>query len=247
MRTFLLAGILVLRAAAQTPVEPPVLIQLIRTPGTDDTSIRLYSRAGAAVNVLGMRSVTGEPETWLIEAHDSFASIEALDKAIRATGPMRSQNDVLAPSRTTVALYRPDWSYRPDQAIKIFPKARYFQISLHRIRPGADGEFGELVRQRRSGLDRINLDRPDIAYQVVLGAPSQMCVFLAPLTSLKTLDDALDKMPISFRVGGRPGSNIAPDVEISREHLLLRVEPGISWVSEGFVSADPEFWGGKRQ
>lgn len=253
MRTLLLAGILTFYAAAQTPTEPPLLIQVIRAPGSDGASIRPYLNA-VATNVLGMRSVTGVSETWLIEAHDSFVSIEELDKAISAGSPARggsdrmsSQDDLLAPSRTLVALYRPNRSYRPDEAIRMFPKARYFHISLYRIRPGADGDFGELVRQRRYGFERTNLDRPDIAYQVISGAPSETYVFLAPLTSLKTLDDMLARMPASLETGARPGSKIAADIEISREHLLFRVDPQISWVSQDFVSADPEFWEGKRR
>ena len=39
---------------------------------------------GAAVNVIGMTSVTGLPETWLVEAHYSFASVEDLDQRISA-------------------------------------------------------------------------------------------------------------------------------------------------------------------
>ena len=57
----------------------------------------------------------------------------------------------------------------------------------------------------------------------------------------------LARMPASLETGARPGSKIAADIEISREHLLFRVDPQISWVSQGFVSADPEFWEGKRR
>ena len=117
--------------------------------------------------------MTGLPETWLVEAHYSFASVEDLDQRIAALAPVRAfsdaadplQDDVLAPSRTMLALFRPNWSYRPDQAIRMFPRARYFQISLFRIRPGTEAEFGELIRLRRATADVVNLDRPDMAYR----------------------------------------------------------------------------------
>jgi hypothetical protein len=240
MKTLLLAGIAVLTACAQTPTEPPLLIQMIRGPGGDNGTIRPYSQAGAAVNVLGMRAVTGVSETWLLEAHDSFASIEDLDRALGAASP--GQEDAPALARTMIAIYRPGWSYRPELAIRMFPKARYFHVTVHHVRPGT--EFGELVKQRRSGYDRINLDRPDIAYHVVSGAFSETYVFLAPLLSLKTLDDALAR----FAGSGDGGSkNLASEIEFSRESLLLRVEPKISWVSEAFVQADPDFWKGKTR
>jgi hypothetical protein len=67
-------------------------------------------------------------------------------------------------------------------------------------------------------------------------------VFLAPLPSLKVLDDGWAKAPTyaenipaeSAKTGG-----------FTREHLLFRVEPATSWVSDDFASADPEFWRGK--
>ena len=34
---------------------------------------------------------------------------------------------------------------------------------------------------------------------------------------------------------------------LTREHLLFRVEPSLSWVSDDFASADPEFWHGKAK
>jgi hypothetical protein len=69
-------------------------------------------------------------------------------------------------------------------------------------------------------------------------------VFLAPLASLKVLDDGLAKAPDyakniaaeSIKTGG-----------LTREHLLFRVEPAASWVSDDFASADPEFWRGKAR
>jgi hypothetical protein len=44
----------------------------------------------------------------------------------------------------------------------------------------------------------------------------------------------------------KDGSKIATDTEISREHLLFRVEPRISYVSSDFADVDPEFWRGKK-
>ena len=182
--------------AAQTLTEPPPFIQLIRKPRIGAAPIRPYAEARAAVNVIGMAAVTGTPEVWLVEAHLAFASIEDLDKAVSAVAPAGALNeslsqtpeDVLPPGRILIALYRPEWSYRSPQAIRMFPAARYFHVSIYRIRPGADAEFGELVRLRRLAMDKANLDRPDVAYQVISGAPAGTYVFLAPLTSLRTLD-----------------------------------------------------------
>ena len=259
MKIVVLAGMLSSAAAAQSLTDPPPIVQLVRKPGTGGASLKPYADAGSAVNVMGMASVTGLPETWLVEQHYTFASVEDLDQRISALAPVRAysdatdplQDDVLAPSRTMLAQYRPNWSYRPDQAIRMFPRARYFQISLYRIRPGTEAAFGELIRLRRATADVINLDRPDLAYQVISGAPAGTFVFLSPIASLRNFDDGVNPVPV-FAEGlanakDKDGSKIASDTEISREHLLFRVEPRISYVSSEFADMDPEFWRAKQK
>src|SRR5690349_24507743 len=134
MRPILLVCLTACCAAAQT-AEPPPIIQIVRKVGSSTVPQRHYGNAGAAVNVLGMTSITGLPETWLVEAHDSFGSIELLDKGLTAVAPKLTadpadplQDDVLAPARALVALYRHHLSYRPDQANRMFPRAHYFHV-----------------------------------------------------------------------------------------------------------------------
>ena len=173
--------------AAQTPTEPPILLRLVREPARAAASqlSRAYANARTGIQILGMSSVTGSPETWFIEMHDSYAGIEALD---------RSVDPGLMPS-STILLYLPNLSYRPDLAVRALPRARYFQASIYRIRPGAGDGFAELMRGRRAALDAINLDRPEMAYQIISGSHSGSYLFLAPLTSLKALDNGSLRTP----------------------------------------------------
>ena len=46
-----------------------------------------------------------------------------------------------------------------------------------------------MVDLRRASLDSVNLDRPDIAYDVISGAPSGPYIFLAPIVTLRTMDE----------------------------------------------------------
>src|SRR5204862_6072215 len=104
-------------------------------------------------------------------------------------------DDVPAPARTMLALHRPEWSYRGDEAIRNFARARYFQISIYRIRPGTEASFSQLIRLRRATADVINLDRPELAYRVISGAPAGTLIFLAPIISLRSLDDGVSSVP----------------------------------------------------
>jgi hypothetical protein len=235
-------------AAAQTFTEPPPLIRLSRSVGTNAEAIRPFSDAGAPVNVVGMTSITGPAETWTIEAHNSFAGIEEIDKMVHTSSTSASEtlfpaNEILAAAKAVIAVYRPDYSYRPSQAIQGFQKARYLNITLYRIHPGTEAEFVELVKSRRFLRDSINLDRPEMAYQVLSGAPSGTYVFLTPLPSLKVLDDELASPPTYAQAA----LAAARSTEVVRQRLLFRVEPAMSWVSDEFAAADTAFWRGKAQ
>jgi hypothetical protein len=247
MKTILLAGFFVCAAAAQQETEPPPILQIVRKLGTHVPPGRQYSAAGAAVNVLGMSAITGAEETWLVECHQSFDSIEVLDKSLASAPPPPA--DEIAPAQTMIAFYRPGWSYRAEQAIRMLPRAHYFHATIYRIHSGEEADFGELIKARRLNLDSVNLDRPDLAYQVISGASSGTYIFLAPLASLRVMDDAVATLPYYAESVANPrareAEKISEKLEVNREHLLLRVEPRFSYVSDDFAEAEPEFWRGR--
>ena len=237
---------------AQSPTQPPRLIRVVRNPAAPDSDpIRGYADAQTRVNVLGVNSLTGSAESWLIEAHDSFESIEATTVALANTHPAQvtALPDSLPLSTSSVAVYRANLSYRPDEAVAALPKARCLNVSVYRIRAGADREFVELMQIRRKGLAAANMDRPVIAYQVVSGVPSGTYIFVSPLVTLKTLDDGISRLPVyaetMAEAGADAGRKLAAETEVARESRLFRMDPRISYVSDEFAAADTEFWRGK--
>jgi hypothetical protein len=233
----------------QTPAEPSALIRIVRNAKQDP--IRAYADARTQVNVIGISSLTGSSESWLVEAHNSFESIELTLTALNngRGAEAATTADSLPLSTTTIGLYRSGLSYRPDEAIASMPKARYLNVSVYRIRSGADLEFTELMRLRRRGLDAVNMDRPEIAYQMISGAPSGTFVFLSPLATLKTLDNGISRLPVyaetMAEAGAEAGRKLAAQIELTREQRLFRLEPGISYVSDEFAAQDPQFWRAK--
>ncbi len=204
----LLAIILGVCTVAQS--DPPALIRVIRNISPNAAAIQPYVNARAAAQVLGLRSVSGLQETWLIEEHDS---------------------------------------YRSEEAVKGLPKARYLVVTIYRIRPGTDAGFAELVRLRRARYDTINLDRPEICYQVVSGAPSGTFIFVTPMNSLKSMDEGLARTPAYAEAirdaNATAGRKIASETEIGHESLIFRLDPSISYVADDFAAEDPGFWSPK--
>jgi hypothetical protein len=252
----LVGGLLASCALAQGPIDPPPILELIRKPGYAGAA-RPYAQAQAAVDVVGMSTVTGVPESWMIELHYTFASVENTDRALDAAGAFKSHSDtgeaagddVLAPARTMLLRYQPQLSYRPDQAIRLFPRARYFIVTIYRVRNASEDDFQRLVDLRRASLDSMNLDRPDVAYDVTSGAPSGTYVFFAPIVTLRTMDDGVPNTPAyaqGIAEARAKARSTTPAADIGREHVLLRIDPRMSYVSDDFAQADREFWRGKQ-
>src|SRR5580700_4255750 len=229
MKIILLAGVAVCSAVAQSQTEPPPLLRLHRQLGT--ISARPYADTGIPVNVVGMTAMTGPPETWLIEMHDSFAGIENADKSLRPVAPFGAivqadgpSADILAGSRSLIAVFRQAFSYRSEQAIQTLRKARYCQVSIYQVRPEVNRISPN--SSNRDGLRSTALTSTDpILATVLSGTASGTYVFLVPLASLKVLDDTPAKAYAekiaaeAMKTGG-----------LTREHLLFRVEPSLSWV-----------------
>lgn len=236
MRSTLLVWFLTTCAWAQ----PPNLIRLIR-----QGNIGAYNGGHVPVNVLGMSAVAGPAENWLIEMHDSFASLETVDQALAHPLQMKDAGpfpDLLAQSGILIASYRPGLSYRADEGMQMFPRIRYMDVAVIRIRLGTESDLARLLKLRSFSLDSINADRPEIVYQVVAGAPAGTYVVLAPMTSLRTLDNGRANTPVYAEGAEAAAKKIAADTELLREHVWLRVEPRASYVSDEFASQDPVFW-----
>jgi hypothetical protein len=245
MKTAALAVLFCLVAATQIP---PPLLRVTRMPGSGTLiSPSRYGSARAQVDVLGMRAATGLPETWTIEMHQTFASIEDLDAALGSV-PMPEPgvyaDEVFGSVRTMIAYYRAGWGYRSEEAVRMLPRARYLHIAIYRMRPGGDEQLEKLLAARRRKMDTVNLDSPDLVYHVVSGGQSGLYIVLAPIVSLRKFDEGVAKLPAYAEPMAAAESPAELD---SAESLLFRMDPGISYVTAEFAAADPLFWHPQRE
>ncbi len=248
MRIAFMAALVSAAAAGQTFQEPPPLVRVIRTLAPDPEAPARYGGTGA-MSVIGMSAVTGSTEWWLIEAHSSFTGVERADRALRPMGAARGivgnavEGGLVSAPLAWLAVYRPWLSYRPVEASQMLAKARYFQALVFQVDPEREADFVEAVRARRSSLDGMNLERPEMAYQVISGAPTITYVFLAPLASLTSFDEVLTRIPQYARAAAKS----AAAGNLSHRNLLFRVEPAMSMVADDIAERDPGFWRPGRQ
>lgn len=235
----LLSGIFVCAAAAQPPV-----IRVIR-----NGSASAYSAGKTTTNVIGLSAVSGALETWLLELHDSFGSLEALDKAIGDAlvqapqpGGVVGVNTPVAPPRAFIGRLLAGLSYRPEQWMQDLPKTRYFDVAIYRTPAAGYADFAKFLKTRRATMSSVNLDRPAVTYQVVSGEPEGTYIVITALPSLRVLDDAKPATPAYAEGDQAAARKAAADIEMASEHSLFRVDPRMSYVSDDFASADTSFW-----
>ena len=82
------------------------------------------------------------------------------------------------------------------------------------------------------------LDRPELVYRIISGAASGTYILLAPLTSLRMMDNGLARNPAYADAmtegGGSSNRKLAADTVITRENSLLRIQPTLSRVPADF-------------
>ena len=255
MKRMLLFSLLACSLSAQGPTAAPPLIQIFSKPGDSAGPTRAYA-GKAAIDVIGLSAATGLPQTWMVELHEKFASVEDLDKAISSThfrqtndAEGQTQEDLVGPPRSMIAIYEPGWSYRPDEGARMLPKARWMRVTIHRVRVGLESDFRDLMRLRRATNESVNLDRPELAYRVISGAPSGTYLVLAPVTSLRVFDEGRADLPAFAEpladARAKSGPKVA-DVVLGQENLLFRIDPHMSYVSDDFASVDQAFWRGNN-
>jgi hypothetical protein len=250
-------------AAAQTS-GPPQVLRIIRQSikpgaGAEHEKIganiaRGVARAKYPANFLALSSMSGVPETWILESHDSFASVEAATTFVETTpavkwflGQYEAQSGAaINEVRRMLAIYRPDLSYRGDQFAQDMPKMRYVSVVLVRLLPARDSDFAEAVRLVKGAYEKSASDQPLVIYQVISGAPGPSYLFFAPMVSLKAMDDAPSRGKAMRETLGEDNAakalKTSSEVTAASESFLFSLNPRLSYVSKEFAAIDPDFW-----
>jgi hypothetical protein len=259
----LLVFLVAVGAAAQTS-GPPQVLRIIRQSikpgaGAEHEKIganiaRGVARAKYPASFLALSSISGLPETWILESHDSFASVEAATTFVETTpavkwflGQYEAQSGAaINEVRRMLAIYRPDLSYRGDQFAQDMPKMRYVSVVLVRLLPARDSDFAEAVRLVKGAYEKSASDQPLVIYQVISGAPGPSYLFFAPMVSLKAMDDAPSRGKAMREALGEDNAakalKTSSEVTAASESFLFSLNPRLSYVSKEFAAIDPDFW-----
>ncbi len=211
-----------------------------------------FARAGSEDYYLAMVSMSGPNEVWYVSPYDSHAQEAAFmernesDPALSAelARLWRADAEYLDDTRQVRAVARPDLSHGgfPDLAM-----ARFWDITMFRIRAGQEGAFQEAVEAYVAAAERAGVDMSFRTYQVTAGMPWGYCMMFSSVNSYAEFDDTMAQEEMVMGA-------ITPDEMTLMENFMsnaiqlsitnrFRLDPGMSFVAPETRAAAPDFWG----
>ena len=248
-------------AVAQEPPPPPKVLSVTREfvkPGkagamhekAESAFVQAMKSAKWPTRYLAVSAVTGKPRVLFLTGYDSFEAWEkdilaeqanptlsaALDKAGVADGDLLSDMDASA------LVYHEEYSLRANVDI---PHMRYFEISLYRVRAGHEADWDAIVKMVKAAYEKI----PDVHFATFFaqyGQEGSTYVVFTPMKSAAEIDKGFDQDKQFMSNMGEDGMKKFSDllsaaIETS-QHNLFVFSPSMSYVSDDWVKADPDFW-----
>jgi hypothetical protein len=122
---------------------------------------------------------------------------------------------------------------------------RYFEISLYRVRAGHDSDWDTIVKMVKAAYEKI----PDVrwaTYHAAYGQEGNTYVVFTPLKSAAEIDQESARSKQFMANMGEDGMKkfselLAGAIEFSQHHLFS-FTPKMSYVSDEWIKADPDFW-----
>lgn len=248
---------------------PPPIIQMFREevkPGkgplhakTEAAFLAAYKKANLKYYYLGTTTMSGPSEAWYMSPYASMEEVEKANQAFEANKAVQTEldranvadGDLLSGVRSTFLFYNSELSYRPNFNLGEY---KYFMVDTYRVKLGHYEKFAEMRKAVNAAHEKANLDEHMLVYGVGLGGPMGTIMVFQPVKSLKEFDQAgktHGKGSAYYEAIGDEGrkafTEFAQNDEQYFQRDFLSISPGMSYVSEKVVAANPSFWTPKTQ
>jgi hypothetical protein len=216
--------------------------------------VQALRAANAPSHFIGMWSITGSNNVVYLHGFDSFADLQKDHEATAAMSKLMdtmhtddaAQSAFVTEHHTSIYKYDEDLSLRAPVDLA---KMRFARTIIFHVRSGRDQDWEHLVKQYVKAYQAIP-NAHWAMFEKVFGIGSDNTyVLITPLTALSEVDGMLgsdkqfmdstgeDELALLRQQGDA-------DVESSEEDLYA-FGSGISYVSDSWLTAYPDFWGKK--
>jgi len=261
---FLAGGlnVTVAQEMSEGAMPPPKVLVMFREfvkPGKNGTAhersesnfVQAMAKAKWPTHYLAVTSMSGRPRALFLTPYDSFEAWEKdnlatmKDKALSASldKAMVTDGDLLSDADQTVVTYSEELSLRPNLDL---PHMRYFEISLFHVKPGHRAEWSEIVKTVKAAYDKIP-DAHWATYEVAYGQQEGTTyIVFSALKSASEIDHEFAEDKDFVAAMGEDGMKKLAALEASAmepgQTNLFAFSPSMSYISEDWIKADPDFW-----
>jgi hypothetical protein len=214
-----------------------------------------FRKAKWPSHYLAMTSMSGPGEAWYVGVYDSYAALETDQRNVEKTPALARElerlsqvdGELLTGTRSILARYRPDLSYRPD--FDIAPM-RYFGLTIFTVNPGYDSAFSDVRKLVHAAHEKANMDEHWAMYQVTSGMAGSTYLLFLPMKSLQEADVAQETHGKPYgdalgEAGRQQLRDFARAGVASSETKLFSFSPKMSYMSAEIVARDSLFWAPK--
>jgi len=222
---------------------------------TEAAFVKAFADAKWNTHYLALDSLSGRPRSLFLTGYDSFDAWEKDAKAVEKNAALSAalgragvtDGDLLSDVDGGTFVYREDYSLRAPVDIA---HMRYFEIEVFHTKPGHTKEWDDAVKLVKAAYDKIP-DAHWAMYQNVYGTPGRgTYLVFTPLKSAAEIDKSFAQSKEFMAAMGEDGMKKLDELSAvaieSIETNVFSFNPRMSYVSEDWVKADPDFWRPKK-
>ena len=210
-----------------------------------------FAKAGSPDHYLALTSVTGPSEAWYVTPFKSHAAIgesfklEAKDPTLAAELARLARVDAEFINGVEIiqAMARPDLSIGtyPDIA-----KARFFEITVYRLRPGQVSQFEAAAKAWGAAVKRAAPAMGARVYQVIAGMPSPTFLVFSSVEDYAEFDRVDANVEAAWKASTPEEQEtirkFAAEAVLEEVSNKFRLDPVQSYVPKETRDKDPGFW-----
>lgn len=216
------------------------------------TAVQVLAAAHWPGTIIGLRSVSGPDDVWLLNFHGGMGDLEddhnriTHDSNLQARlGELEQAQGALISGRNElIANFLKNLSYQPGFD---WADVRYLDVITVHVRPGHHLEYLELRRMSAAAHEKGGVDGPLHVFKVISGTQGLTWMILRPLKSLHAYDELKAKgfgEPLTPEEDKKMIELRAVSMEYAEERFF-RIEPAMSLVPRDWEKPDAPFWSGQ--
>lgn len=214
-----------------------------------------YAKAKSPNTYIAVTSITGPSEAWFIAPYASWKAVG---------DQMKTESDDAVLSAELKRLQKADAEHvtvgrtlhlagRPDLSAGTFPavaRARFYDITWFRVRPGHEQEFEQLAKVFQAGYKKAAPQSGYRVYQVVAGVPGPTYMVFGSFESLAELDKeqaiGASVMATFSADEQRALQKFSAEGLLNSETQRFAMNGPMSYVDQATINQDPAFWRPKK-